>query len=679
MFRCTARPKPEKDPNKDEEHRVFDRIRQASDLMLLSVSEKLRHTSPSISSLLRNLHPYAPCNKVHVIMHIRAFPLLSFLLSLPFFLFAHTAAGEGLQHALALNGEPKYGPDFKHFEYAEPDAPKGGSIKLASIGTYDSFNPFILKGVSAAGIGVIYDTLSVKSDDEPFTEYGLVANKVQLADDRSFIIFHIDPDARFHDGHKIDAADAAFSFNVLVEKGNPLYRKYYADVAKAEVLDPQRVKFHFSNTNNPELPLILGQLPVLPEHFWKGKDFADSGLEEPLGSGPYKLKSFQAGKSVRYELVDNYWAKDKPVNKGRFNYKELSYDYYRDMTVSLQAFKAGEYDFRQEVNSKDWAVSYTGPAFDEGMVMQEEIPHENPAGMQAFAFNTRKSIFKDPKVRWALNHAFDFEWSNKNLFYGQYTRSESFFANSEMASRGLPSEEELKILNKYKGKIPEEVFTKEYKTPKTDGSGNLRNNLRTALKILKEAGWSVKEGKLTNTKSGEVMAFEMLLLQPEFERVVLPMKKNLERLGVDMSVRVVDASQYVNRISSFDFDMLVFSFPQSSSPGNEQRNYWSSEAAATEGSRNIVGIQDPVIDELVELIITAPDRKALITRCRALDRILLWGHYVIPNWYSSSYRVAYWKKFDRPAITPKYALGIFNWWVDPTKEKALMEYKRKAQ
>lgn len=612
-------------------------------------------------------------------MPIRSFPGFSIFVVLVFCFTANFASAGELQHALAMNGEPKYGPDFTHFEYVNPNAPKGGSIKLATIGTYDSFNPFILKGVSAAGIGVIYDTLSVKSDDEPFTEYGLVAEKVELAEDRSYIIFHIDPNARFHDGHKINASDAAFSFNALIEKGNPLYRKYYADVEKAEVLDDRRVKFHLSNRNNPELPLILGQLPVLPEHFWKDKDFAASGLEEPLGSGPYKLKSFKAGKSVTYERADDYWAKDKPVNKGRFNFDELSYDYYRDMTVSLQAFKAGEYDFRRELTSKDWAVSYTGPAIDDGMIVKEEIPHENPAGMQAFVFNTRKSIFKDPRVRWALNHAFDFEWSNKNLFYNLYKRTESYFANSEMASRGLPSEEELKILNKYRGKIPEEVFTTEYRAPKTDGDGNMRDNLRTALKLLREAGWQVKNGKLTNTKTGEVMAFEMLLIQPEFERVVLPMKKNLERLGVEMHVRVVDASQYVNRVRSFDFDMVVSSFGQSSSPGNEQRDFWSSAAADIEGSRNIIGIKDPVVDELIELIITAPTRDALITRCRALDRVLLWGHYLIPNWHSSSYLVAYWNKFDRPKITPKYAMGIFNWWVDAAKEKVLLEYKRKAQ
>lgn len=570
-------------------------------------------------------------------------------------------------HALAMNGEPKYGPDFTHFDYAFPDAPKGGAVRLAAIGTFDSFNPFIVKGNSADGLGLLFDTLTEQSLDEPFTEYGLLADRIELASDRSSMTFHLRSEARFHDGSPVTARDAAFTFKTLVEHGNPHYAQYYADVERVDVVDAQTVTFVFKPGSSQELPLILGQLPVLSEASWQGRDFSASGLQVPVGSGPYRIGEFKAGQRLTFTRDPGYWGRDLPVNKGRHNFDTIIYDYYRDLTVTLEAFKAGEYDFRQEYNSKQWATGYTGPAVNAGMIRTESVPHKLSQGMQAFVFNTRRAIFADPLVRQALNFAFDFEWSNKNLFYGQYARSTSFFSNSEMASSGLPTQEERAILKELS--LPEEVFTQEIQLPVTDGSGNIRENLRTAADLLRQAGWSVQEGKLV--KNGQPFVFEMLLVQPDFERVVLPFQRNLARLGITMNVRMVDTSQYLERLRGFDFDMIVSSFPQSLSPGNEQRSFWHSSSADTPGARNYCGIRNPAIDRLVDLVIAAPDRETLILRCKALDRALLWGWYVIPHWHSTSWRIAFWDKFGRPDKLADYGLDFQSWWIDPDKEREL--------
>lgn len=570
-------------------------------------------------------------------------------------------------HALAMNGQPKYGPDFTHFDYAFPDAPKGGTVRLAAIGTFDSFNPFIVRGNSADGLGLLFDTLTEQSMDEPFTEYGLLADRIELAPDRSSMTFHLRPEARFHDGSPVTAADVAFTFRTLVEQGNPHYAQYYADVVRVEVVDAQTVTFFFKPDSSQELPLILGQLPVLSEASWRGRDFSASGLDIPMGSGPYRIGEFRAGQRLTFTRDPGYWGRDLPVNTGRHNYDTIIYDYYRDLTVTLEAFKAGEYDFRQEYNSKQWATGYTGPAVNAGMIRTESIPHKLSQGMQAFVFNTRRAVFADPLVRQALNFAFDFEWSNKNLFYGQYARSTSFFSNSEMASSGPPTQEERAILEPLG--LPVEVYTQEISLPVTDGSGNIRDNLRTAADLLRQAGWSVQGGKLV--KDGRPFVFEMLLVQPDFERVVLPFQRNLARLGIAMNVRMVDTSQYLERLRGFDFDMIVSSFPQSLSPGNEQRSFWHSASADTPGSRNYCGIKDPAIDSLVDLVIAAPDRDALILRCKALDRALLWGWYVIPHWHSTYWRVAFWDKFGRPEKLADYGLDFQSWWVDPDKERDL--------
>lgn len=572
-----------------------------------------------------------------------------------------------------MNGQPKYGPGFTHFDYANPDAPKGGTVRLAATGTFDSFNPFIVKGNSADGLGLLFDTLTEQSLDEPFTEYGLLAERIELAPDRSFLTFQLRKEARFHDGSPVKAADVAFTFRTLVEQGNPHYAQYYADVERVETSGPLTVTFFFKPRASQELPLILGQLPVLPEKFWQGRDFSVSSLDVPLGSGPYRIGEFKAGQRLTFVRDPGYWGRDLPVNRGRHNFDTIVYDYYRDLTVTLEAFKAGEYDFRQEYNSKQWATGYTGPAVERGLIRTENIPHKLSQGMQCFAFNTRRATFSDPLVRRALNHAFDFEWSNKNLFYGQYARSTSFFSNSDMASSGAPTPEEKTILESLG--LPAEVSTQAFSLPATDGSGNIRDNLRIAAELLRQAGWVVQSGKLT--KDGQPFVFEMLLVQPDFERVVLPFQRNLARLGITMSVRMVDTSQYLERLRGFDFDMIVTSFPQSLSPGNEQRSFWHSASADMPGSRNYCGIKNPAIDRLVDLVIAAPDRERLILRCKALDRALLWGWYVIPHWHSTSWRVAYWDKFGLPGKLADYGLDFQSWWVDPQKEREL-EGKRKG-
>ncbi|MCK5681721.1 ABC transporter substrate-binding protein, partial [bacterium] len=478
--------------------------------------------------------------------------MLLFFISTPILCRAEASA----KHGLALHGGLKYPPGFSHFNYVNPQAPKGGTFRQAAIGTFDTFNDFILKGVSAAGIGMIYDTLMAKSEDEPFSQYGLIAERVEVASDNRSVVFYLNPQAEFHDGHKITAADVVFTFNLLLEEGQPMYKRYYADVVGVEALDKGRVKFTFKDGGNAELPLIVGQLLVLPQHFWQDKKFNNADLNIPLGSGAYRVKSFVPGKSVSYERVPDYWAVDLPVNRGQNNFSTLIYDYYRDATVALEAFKAGEYDFRHENVSKNWATLYDGPQFTDGRIIKKEIAHEIPQGMQGFVFNTRRSFFSDRKVREALIYAFDFEWSNKNLFYGQYTRSDSYFSNSELAASGPPSLAEIEILKPFNEQLPDEVFKDSYHLPTTDGRGNNRRNLRQAAALLQSAGWVIKQKKLVD-KYGNPFHFEILLTAPAFERIVLPYKKNLARLGIDLDVRVVDTAQYLNRVRKFDFDMVV--------------------------------------------------------------------------------------------------------------------------
>lgn len=576
-------------------------------------------------------------------------------------------------HALAISGTPKYGPDFTHFDYTNPDAPKGGSVVLDALGTFDSLNPFAIKGNVADGIGMLFETLTVASEDEPFARYGLLAENMEIPNTSDWIIFNLRKEAKFHDGKPVTADDIVYSFQTLTALSNPTYKRYYADITKVEKLSALQVKFTFKDGNNKELPLIIGEMPILPKHWWEKKDANQAFLDMPLGSGPYKVKELKPGKYITYERVKDYWGKDLAVNKGRYNFDAMKYDFYRDRMVGLEAFKAGEYDLRQENTAKSWATLYTGDSFDKKLIIKEAIQHSNPMGMQGFVFNTRLDIFSDKRVREALTYAFDFEWSNKNLFYDQYKRTKSYFENSDMASSGLPSKEELKLLEPLEEWIPKEVFTKEFTLPVTDGKGNIRKQLRKAARLLKEAGWKVINGKLM--KDGKPFQFEMLLVLPDFERIVLPFKKNLEQLGIDMSVRTVDTSQYINRMRDYDFEMMVGSVPQSLSPGNEQRYFFHSSSADVPGTRNFMGIKNKAIDALVDSIIAAPEREELITRCRAMDRVLLWNYYMIPHFYINTYRIAYWNKFSRPKITPKYGLAFDTWWVDSQKAKKLFEAK----
>ncbi len=580
------------------------------------------------------------------------------------------AAREVAAHGIAIYGDLKYGPGFKHFAYANPDALKGGDVKLAAIGTFDSLNPFILKGVPAAGISDTFETLTVPSGDEPASQYGLIAESVEVPADRTSASYTVRAEARFHDGTPITVDDVIWTFEALKTKGHPFFRAYYAKVARAEKVGDRTVKFTFSPGDNRELPFIVGQMPVLSRVYWSKHDFEKTTLEPPLGSGPYKVESATPGRSITYRRVKDHWSTKLPVNVGRHNFDTIRFDYYRDITVALEAFKAGEYDFRLENVAKNWATAYTGPAVSQGLIKKDAIANELPTGMQAFVFNTRRPLFADPRVRQALAYLFDFEWTNKNLFYGAYTRTRSYFSNSELASSGLPGPDELKVLEAFRGKLPDEVFTKEYRPPSTDGSGNVRDNLRAALELLKPAGWEVKGGKLAG-RTGEPMTFEILLADPSFERITLPFVKNLERLGVTARVRTVDTAQYQNRLDGFDFDMTIANWGQSLSPGNEQRDLWTSGSAKIKGSQNLAGVSSPEIDKLVDLVVSAPDRPTLIARTRALDRALLWGHYVIPQWHIQTFRVAYWDKFERPRIAPRYALAFDTWWIDPRKDAAL--------
>ena len=577
-----------------------------------------------------------------------------------------------VSHGMAMHGDLKYPADFTHFDYTNPDAPKGGSVTVLGYGTFDSFNPFIPKGDAEAYTGILYDTLTLHSSDEPFSVYGLVAEKIEWPADRSWVIFHINPKARFHDGTAITADDVVFSFNTLVEKGLPRYRAYYADVSQVEALDKLRVKFTSRNSKNRELPLILGDLVVLPKHYWKDRDFSSPSLDPPLGSGPYRLKSFDSGKTAIYERVKDYWAADLPVHRGIYNYDIINVEYYRDDTVQLEAFKSGHYDFREENSSKRWATEYVGPPFDQGKVLKEEIQHKNPTGMQAFVMNTRRDLFKDARVREALDYAFDFEWTNKQLFYGAYKRTNSFFSNSDLAAQGIPTGKELALLEPYRDDLPPQLFTQEYQSPTTDGSGKNRGNIRKAIELLKAAGWEYKGTDLVNTTTGQPFKFEILLYSKDFERVSLPFIKNLKKLGIEASARIVDTTNYVRIIRDFDFDMIIGGFSQSNSPGNEQRDYWFSQFADHKGSQNSIGVKDPIVDALIDRIVSAESREDLIAACRALDRVLLWNHYVIPQWHINTHRIAYWNKFSRPAIAPTYGdVGFMTWWLDPAKAATL--------
>lgn len=580
---------------------------------------------------------------------------------------------EGPQYGLALHGSPKYQAEFKHFDYVNPDAPKGGELRLAATGrTFDTVNPFTLKGVSGDGIGLVFETLMAPSQDEPFSQYGWIAETVAIAPDQSWVSYKLRPQAKFHDGSGITPEDVIFSFEILRDKGSPYYRSYYKDVAKVEKAGPHEVRFILKDKTNAELPIILGQLPVLSKAFWQGKDFAATTLQPILGSGPYEFDTIEQGRSLSFKRVKDWWAKDLPINKGRYNFDRIIYDYYRDESVELEALFAGRYDIRFENVAKNWALAYATPAVRQGQMQKLVIRNELPSGMQGFVINTRRDMFKDRRVREALNYAFDFEWGNKNLAYGAYERTRSYFDNSDLASKSLPSKDELKLLNPWRGKIPDDIFTHEYAPPVTDGSGDNRENLHKAADLLKQAGWTLnKEGKLVNAQ-GKPFVFEILDNKDIFERWTQPFIRNLERLGIQARLRVVDSAQYQNRLDNFDFDMIIYVFAQSLSPGNEQYEFWSSAKADAKGSRNLIGVRDPAVDDIVDKLIHSKSREDLVTACHALDRLLLWQYYVIPHWHFGAYRIAAWDIFGRPKTNPPYGLDVISdWWIDPAKAEKI--------
>ncbi len=578
------------------------------------------------------------------------------------------------KHGLSLFGDLKYGPDFKHFDYVKPDAPKGGRVRLFAIGSFDSLNPFTFKGEAASGVASTYDRLIKAALDEPGSEYGLIAEAVARPDDYSFVAYRLRKEARFHDGKPITPEDVIWSMENL-KKAHPFYAFYYRDIEKVEQTAEREVRFTFAVKGNRELPQITGQMPVLPKHWWtaagangKPRSLAETLLEAPLGSAAYRLADFKAGEYVTLKRVPDYWAKDLPVNVGYDNFDEIHIIYFRDETVAFEAFKADEYDWRDENNSKRWATGYDFPAVKRGDVVLEKFHLKNSQGMQAFVFNLRRKKFADRRVRRAFNLAFDFEWANRNLFHGQYTRTNSFFSNSELAAKGLPEGRERKLLQLIAGQIPPEALTKEYKNPVNETPQQRRANLRQAMRLLMEAGWRLDGKGVLRNAQGEPFTVEFLLVSPAFERIVLPYAQSLKKLGIQTSVRTVDSAQYERRVKSFDFDIIVGSWGQSLSPGNEQRNYWGSAAADRPGSRNLAGIRDKAVDFLINRIIYARSREELVAATRALDRVLLWNFYVVPMWHITYERTARWNRFGKPARIPEHSVGFPDiWWWDAQK------------
>jgi microcin C transport system substrate-binding protein len=582
------------------------------------------------------------------------------------------------RHGLSLFGDLRYPAGFKRFDYVNPAAPKGGVVRLIAGGqTFDNFNLVVagVKGNLAGGANLLFDTLMAPALDEVSAAYGLLAEAVSHPADYTSVSYRLRREAKWHDGQPVTPEDVIFSFEAF-KKYDPQLSAYYQHVVKAEKSGEREITFTFDQPGNRELPQIVGQFSVLPKHYWEGTDKAgnkrDIGattLEPPLGNGVYRIKEFVPGRTIAYERVKDYWGKDVNVNIGRDNFEELRFEYFRDSIVAIEAFKKDHVDWRNENAAKDWATAYDFPAVKEQRVVKEEFEIRSSGGMQAFAFNTRRNKFSDPRVRRAFNFVFDFEEMNKQLFYGQYKRIASYFEGTELAARGLPQGEELEILEPLRDRIPPEVFSTPYTNPVANSPENVRNNLREALRLAKEAGWEVRDRKLVEVKTGEPMTIELLVSQPSSERIVLFYKPNLERLGIEVTVRRVDDSQYENRLRRWDFDAVIGSWGQSLSPGNEQRGFWGTQAADQPGSRNFVGIKNPAVDALIERVIFAKSREELVAATKALDRVLLWNHYVVPQFTYGRVRTARWDRFSRPAELPQYGASAFPtiWWWDPAK------------
>lgn len=577
------------------------------------------------------------------------------------------------RHGLSAFGDLKHPPGFSHFDYVNPNAPKGGELRSWQLETFDNLNPLILKGVSAQNLSLTFQSLMARGKGEPDAVYADLAESAELAPDRSWAAFTINPRARFSDGSPVTAEDVVFTIEATQKDGHPLYQLILRDVESVTAESRLRVVFRFADTESRrDMPLTVAQLPILSKAWFRNRDFTSPTMEPVLGSGPYRISRIDAGRSLVFERVKDWWARDLAVNKGRYNFDWYRDDYYRDREIAFEAFFAGEYDFREEVTARHWAASYTNkPAFNDGRVKREVLKDETPSGVQAWFLNSRKPHLNDARVRQAINLAYDYEWANKTLFYGLYKRTRSMFENSDLAATGLPSAAERDLLEPFRDRVPPEVFTTEFQPPRTDGSGNNRANLKQAQQLLLAAGWVIRDGKLVDAK-GKPFELEFMLYEPSFQRIINPFARNLERIGITISIRVVDLASFENRMRNFDYDVMSRRFVQPLTPGIEQRNYWASRSAATVGSFNFSGVNDPVVDDLIEHIVKARNRDELRAATRALDRVLMWGWYVVPHWYSGTVKLGYWDRFGRPAQKPAYDVGLTDtWWVDPTKDKAL--------
>jgi microcin C transport system substrate-binding protein len=577
-----------------------------------------------------------------------------------FLLFASSAHAEH-SHALAMHGQPLYPADYKHLDYVNPSAPKGGDLKTSKSGSFDNLNNHVILGNNAEGLELLNDKLMQRAWNEPFTLYGLVAESIDIAPDRSWIIFHLNKKARFHDGVPMTAEDVKFSYEMFRKHGHPVRRRVYGLISKVEITSPHDIKFTFGPGYDREAPLILAIMPVLPKHYWEKHDLTKTTLEPPLGSGPYKIKSVEPGRKIVYERVKDYWAKDLPVNVGLYNFDTITFSYYRDDDIALQAFKAGDYNLRHEYNIHKWMTGYDFKALKEGKVIKEDIPHQRPEWLRAMIFNTRRPLFQDRQVREALNLMFNFDWINKNLFFSAFKRISSTFPNSELAAKGKPKGEELAQLEKYKSDLPPEVFGDAWKP----SSADMRDNQRKAMALLKQAGWIYKDGDLVNKQTDEPFSFEILLNDPADEKIALEFSRSLKKIGIAARVRTVDSAQFTGRLDAYDYDMVMHRWINSLSPGNEQLNYWGTAAAKNKGARNYAGIENPAVDALCSGIAQATDRPGLVARARALDRALMWGYYMIPMHYLGRDLVAYTTDIQRPKAVPVYGIVQESWWMQP--------------
>ncbi|MFN3579532.1 MAG: extracellular solute-binding protein [Pseudomonas sp.] len=603
--------------------------------------------------------------------------LLTLLLA---FVWTDATAAVYRQHGYSLYGQPHYPADFQHLDYVNPDAPKGGTLRVMGSGTFDTLNPYTLKGTSPIntgnfhqyGINELNETLMVgsgvydPSGDEPYSAYGLIAESLEFSDDRSWVVFNLREEAHFHDGKPITASDVKFSYELLREQGHPNYRSMLQDVDRVDILGKHRIRFVFSRQDNPLLILRLGELPVMPEHHWQDRDFAETTFQAGLNSGPYRVSNVSPGRRLTFERVSNYWGRDLPINRGKYNVDRLHVEFYRDNNVAFEAFKAGEFDIYFDHKASNWSNAYDFPAARNGQVLKRAIPHQIPSATQALFFNTRRGPFDQRPMRQALGMLFDFEWSNRVLFYDAYERSLSYYPNSPFSATDVPAGQEFLYLNEHRSALPLELFLQPFSLPVTDGRGISRDSLRTAVELFAEAGWTLRNGQLVNAR-GNQLVFEVLLVNPSLERIIQPYRTNLARLGIDMRIRTVDRAQYKSRLDQFDYDMILATLPQSLSPGLEQHGYFHSSQRQVQGSRNYAGIENPVVDDLLEKLLNASTRDKQIAAAKALDRVLLWEHYTIPNWYIDYHRIAH-RQWLRSPETPPYSLAIRTWWIDRSSE-----------